>query len=194
MNQQKKLKIVGFDPSYRNWGIAIGSAPLDTGVMTIDDLQTICTEQQPKGGNVRASTWDIQCAYSLFEGVYNVAKDADIICVEVPTGAQNNKGATGHGICLGILGSLFSNKLILVTPQSVKKIIGAKDATKAESVALAVKKHPEAPWPMYRGKVSVGKAEHCADAIHAIYAAAQTKEFKQLIQEYNHANPNQETA
>lgn len=117
--------------------------------------------------------------------------DADIVCVEVPTGAQNNKGATGHGICLGILGSLFSNKFIYVTPQSVKKIIGDKAATKAESVALAVKKHPEAPWPTHRGKVSVTKAEHSADALHAIYAGAQTKEFKSLIQEYKHASANQ---
>ena len=162
--------------------------------MTIDDLRTVQTEPQPQGGKVRAGTWDIQSAYTLFDGVFEVVKDADIVCVEVPTGSQDAKAALGRGICIGILGSLFSNKLILVTPQSVKNIIGAKDATKAESVALAVKKHPEAPWPMYRGKVSVGKAEHCADAIHAIYAAAQTKEFKQLIQEYNHANPNQETA
>ena len=185
------LKVVGFDPSLRNWGIAVGSVPVDTGIMTVEDLRTIHTFQQPKGGQVRASTWDIQTAYTLFEGVYEVAKDADIICVEVPTGAQNNKGATGHGICLGILGSLFSNKLILVTPQSVKKIIGNKDATKAESVDLAVQKHPEAPWPMHRGKVSVTKAEHCADAVHAIYAGAQTKEFRQLIQDFKNASTNQ---
>ena len=189
-----KVKIVGLDPSLRNWGIAIGSASLETGVLTIEDLQTIHTEQQPKGGRVRASTWDIQSAYSLFEGVYQAVVDADIVCVEVPTGAQNNKGATGHGICLGILGSLFSNKVIFVTPQSVKKIIGDKAATKAESVALAMKKHPEAPWPMWQGKVSVTKAEHSADAVHAIYAGAQTKEFKQLIQEYKHASANQASA
>ena len=178
-------------PSLRNWGIAIGSASLDTGELTISDIQTICTEPQPKGGRIRASTWDIQSAYALYEGVFNAVVDADIVCVEVPTGAQNNKGATGHGICLGILGSLFSNKFIYVTPQSVKKIIGDKAATKAESVALAVKKHPEAPWPTHRGKVSVTKAEHSADALHAIYAGAQTKEFKSLIQEYKHASTNQ---
>lgn len=188
------IKVVGFDPSMRNWGIAIGSVSLDTGYMTIEELRTTHTFPQPKGGRVRSSTWDIQNAYALFEGAFEAAKDADIICVEVPTGAQNNKGATGHGICLGILGSLFSNKLVLVTPQSVKKIIGDAAASKAESVALAVKRHPEAPWPMWQGKVSVTKAEHCADAIHAIYAGAQTKEFKSLIQEYKHASSNQKTA
>ena len=187
------LKIVGLDPSLRNWGIAIGEALLDTGVLTITGLDTIRTEAQPANGRVRGSTWDIQSAYTLYEGVYNHIVDADIICVEVPTGAQNNIGATGHGICLGILGSLFSKKLIFVTPQSVKKIIGNKAATKADSVALAVSKHPEAPWPRHNGKVSVTKAEHSADALHAIYAGAQTKEFIQLIQECRHASSNQET-
>ena len=189
----RSLKIVGFDPSLRNWGIAIGSVSLDTGIMTIEELRTTHTYPQPKGGGIRGSTWDIQTAYTLFEEAFAAIKDADIVCVEVPTGAQNNKGATGHGICLGILGSLFSNKLILVTPQSVKKIIGNASASKADSVALAVKLHPEAPWPTWQGKVSVTKAEHCADAVHAIYAAAQTKEFKSLILEYKHASTDQET-
>lgn len=189
----KTLKVVGLDPSWRHWGIAIGSVPLDTGILTIESLDTVHTEAQPKGGRIRGSTWDIQTAYSLYEGVFEALVGADIICVEVPTGAQNSKGATGHGICLGILGSLLSNKMIFVTPQSVKKIIGKASATKAESVALAMSKHPEAPWPMYRGKVSVTKAEHSADALHAIYAGAQTNEFKQLIKEYKHASTDQET-
>lgn len=175
-------------PSLRNWGIAIGSVSLATGEMTISNISTAHTYLQTKGCSIRKSTWDIESAYSLYEAVYEAVKDADIVCVEVPTGAQNAQGGIGHGICLGILGSLFSNKLIFVTPQSVKKIIGSSNATKAESVALAMKKHPEANWPMHRGKVSVTKAEHSADAIHAIYAGAQTKEFKSLIQEYNHAN------
>ncbi len=187
----QKLKIVGLDPSLRNWGIAVGSASLDTGELTIHTLDTVHTEAQPKGGRICAPTWDIESAYTLYEGVYNHVKDADIICIEVPTGAQNNKGATGHGICLGILGSLLSNKMVLVTPQSVKKIIGKDNATKAESVAHAMRQHPEAPWPMWRGKVSVTQAEHSADAVNAIYAGAQTKEFKSLIQEYKHASTNQ---
>lgn len=186
----RKLKVIGLDPSYRNWGIAIGSASLTTGDLTIHTLDTIHTEAQPKGGRIRASTWDIESAYTLYEGVYNHVLDADIVCIEVPTGSQDAKAALGRGICLGILGSLLSNKMIFVTPQSVKKIIGKDNATKADSVAHAMSKHPEAPWPMHRGKVSVTKAEHSADAVNAIYAGAQTKEFKLLIKEYRHANSN----
>lgn len=184
MNQTKSLKVVGLDPSLRNWGIAICDVPIDTGIPRVVDLQTIHTEPQSKGCKIPKSTWDIQSAFTLYEGVYSAVIDADIVCVEVPYGSQDVKAAVGRGICLGILGSLFSNKLIFVTPQSVKKIIGKKDATKAESVALAVQKHPEAPWPVWKGKVSVTKAEHQADALHAIYAGAQTKEFKSIIQRH----------
>ena len=187
MSHQKHLKIVGLDPSLRNWGIAIGSVPLDTGIMKVTDLSTVHTHplDDPK---ISKSTWDIQSARTLYTGVQDAIKDADIVCVEVPYGSQDVKAAVGRGICLGILGSLTGKHFIYVTPQSVKKIIGDPKATKAESVALAVKRHPEANWPTHHGKVSVTKAEHQADAIHAIYAAAQTKQFKSIIQEYNHAN------
>ena len=114
-----------------------------------------------------------------------------MICVEVPYGSQDVKAAVGRGICLGVLGSLEGKNFIFVTPQSVKKIIGDPKATKADSVHLAYERHPEANWPIYRGKVSVTKAEHQADAIHAIYAGAQTKLFKSIIQEYKHASANQ---
>lgn len=183
-----KLKLVGLDPSLRNWGIAIGDVPLDTGQLQITDLQTITTEPLPKGAKVSKSTWDIQSANDLYVGVQTAIKDADIICVEVPYGSQDVKAAVGRGICLGVLGSLEGKNFIYVTPQSVKKIIGDPKASKAESVALAVKRHPEGKWPMWQGKVSVTKAEHQADAIHAIYAGAQTKEFKSIIQEYKDAN------
>lgn len=189
----KLLKVVGLDPSLRNWGIAIGSIPLDTGILTITDIKTICTEPMPKGSKETKSTHDINTAKHLYQGVQDAVSDADIVCVEVPYGSQDVKAAVGRGICLGVLGSLEPTNFIYVTPQSVKKIIGSPSATKAESVALAHKRHPEADWPMWNGKVSVGKSEHCADAIHAIYAAAQTKTFKALIQEYKNASSNQET-
>lgn len=190
MSQTKKLKVVGLDPSLRAWGIAIGSVLLDTGILTIEQIDTACTEPL-KETKISKSTWDIGSARTLYTQVQEAVKDADIICVEVPYGSQDVKAAVGRGICLGVLGSLTGKNFIYVTPQSVKKIIGKKDATKAESVALAMERHPEASWPMWNGKVSVTKAEHSADAIHAIYAGAQTKLFKSIIQEYRNASTNQ---
>ena len=188
---KKKLKVVGLDPSLRNWGIAIGSVPLDTGILTIESVNTIHTTPLPDHSKISKSTWDISSARHLHEGVQEAIKDADMICVEVPYGSQDVKAAVGRGICLGVLGSLEGKNFIFVTPQSVKKIIGDPKATKADSVHLAYERHPEANWPIYRGKVSVTKAEHQADAIHAIYAGAQTKLFKSIIQEYKHASANQ---
>lgn len=189
----RNLKIVGFDPSYRNWGVVIGSVPLDSGILTVHELHTIKTTPIPKSSKVRKSTYDISQATILSNGVLAAIKDADIICVEVPYGSQDAKSAVGRGVCLGILGLLPPEKTIFVTPQSVKKIIGSPTATKAESIRWSVKTHPEAPWPKYRNRVTISGAEHVSDALVAIYAAAQTKEFKSLIQEYKHASSNQKT-
>lgn len=191
---KSKIKIVGLDPSLRNWGIAIGSASLVSGEFTVTDLRTVTTQPNPKGSKVSSSTWDTQSAQTLYEGVADAISDADIVCVEVPYGSQDVKSAVGRGICLGVLGSLFDDRFILVTPQSVKKIVGAKDASKKECVHWATTKHPEAPWPMWLGKVSVGKAEHSADALIAIYSAAQTKEFQSIIKEHRHANQEKNAA
>lgn len=179
---------MGLDPSLRNWGIAVGSASLSDGSLVIDHIETITSVALEKNSKTSKTTHDINTAKAIYSRTRELIEDADIVCVEVPYGSQDVKAAVGRGICLGVLGSLEAKNFIYVTPQSVKKIIGSDSATKAESVALAVRLHPEAEWPTHNKRISVTKAEHCADAIHAIYAAAQTKEFKSIIQEYNHAN------
>ena len=76
---KSKIKIVGLDPSLRNWGIAIGSASLVSGEFTVTDLQTITTQPQEKGSRVSKSTWDIQSAQTLYKGVADAISDADMI-------------------------------------------------------------------------------------------------------------------
>lgn len=181
------LKIVGCDPSWRNWGIAIGDVSLATGDLKITDMRVILTgikEDHTK----RKSQLDIESAELLCEGVRKAIDGADIVTVEVPYGSQNASAAKGQGICMGVLGSVKEDHFVYVTPQSVKKIIGDPKATKGDVVRWCVARHPEAPWPMHQGKVNISKAEHMADAIVSIYAASQTKEFKQLISEYKNAN------
>lgn len=136
----------------------------------------------------RKAELDIRSATMLYEGVSEFIEGSDIVTVEVPTGSQDAKAATARGVCLGVIGSVRTDKFIYVTPQSVKKIIGKPDATKAEVVQWASERHPEAPWPKWGNKINISQAEHMADAIVSIYAAAQTKEFKQLISEYKNAN------
>ncbi|WAW11631.1 crossover junction endodeoxyribonuclease [Acinetobacter phage nACB1] len=170
--------------------MAIGHASLDDGNLVISDMRVVHTgilEDHTK----RTSELDIISATQLYEGVQEVVHDADIVCVEVPTGSQSADAAKGRGICLGVLGSVKADHFIYVTPQAVKKVVGNPKATKREVVEWASKQHPEAPWPMYRGNIKIGEAEHMADAIVAIYAAASTPEFKQLILEYKHASTNQ---
>lgn len=180
------LKVIGLDPSLRNWGIAAGLYDTETGVLTVKTLRVTQTKE-PKGKGVRVNSDDLRSAKELMEGVQPFLEQANLIFVEVPSGTQSAKGAMASGICIGVLGAIRATgtPFFEVTPIEVKKAtVGKQTATKAEMIAWAMKEHPEAPWPMqnYKGsqKVVAGTAEHMADAVAAIYAGLKTNEYKQL--------------
>ena len=60
--------------------------------------------------------------------------------------------------------------------------------SKSEMIDWAVDMHPDANWPLYKRDkswyISEAKAEHMADALAAIYAGAETKQFLNLINQY----------
>lgn len=175
------LKVVGLDPSFRNLGIAIGYMNTQDGSLTIKELHTIKTEPKPKKSKLSTSSWDITQARLLYDALQLYTSDADVVCVEVPYGSQDVKAAVGRGICLGVLSTIPCKNVINITPQSSKKILGNKSATKADSVAWASNLHPEAPWSKSRGRITIGPNEHVADAILAIYSAANQQDFTQYI-------------
>lgn len=185
-----KVKIVGCDPSFRHWGMASGYASLEDGELKITDMKVVHTHIK-EDHTTRKSELDIRSATMLYEGVTEFIEGADIVAVEVPTGSQDYEAAKARGVVIGVLGSVKAENFVYVTPQSVKKVVGNPKATKAEVVAWASERHPEAPWPKWRGKINISQAEHMADAIVAIYAAAETPRFKQLILEYRNASTNQ---
>ena len=92
-----------------------------------------------------------------------------------------------YGVCIGILGTVANTRVPLIEVNALetrKVITGKKEATKAQAIAWAMAKHPEAPWPTktVKGVTSVidSRAEHMADAIAAIYAAMETDTFKTM--------------
>lgn len=184
------LKVVGLDPSMSNWGVAIGYVPLDTGTMNIKELHVISPDKQKDVHKLRQSEKDLSVSRELYEELQKHLKDADVVCVELPYGSQSSRAMMNVGMCTGLLGALDKDcSFIFVTPQMSKKLVGGVvTITKREMIAWASAQHPEAPWPRHRGTITVTKAEHMADAVIAIYAASQTKQFKNLIQEYKHAN------
>lgn len=181
------IKVVGLDPSLRNWGIAVGTYDTATKQLHIDDLQVTCPVIST-GKQVRQNSRDLEAAYQLYIGALNACRDAHAIFVEVPVGSQSARAMASYGVCVGVLGAIRAGGMPFyeVTPTEVKlAATGKKLATKAEMIAWASGKHKEAPWPVYRQKgvdlMSEAKAEHMADAIGAIYAGLAGQAFQQSL-------------
>ena len=182
------IKVVGFDPSLRNWGIAKGVFyPYDAKQLVIKQLDVI-QPVLPKGKQVRQNSLDLESAYQLTKGALEAAKDAQAIFVEVPVGSQSARAMASYGVCVGVLGALRATGIPFfeVTPTEVKMAAyGKQTATKKEMIEWALLHHPEGNWPTYKehGKevISEAKAEHMADAIAAIYAGVASNQFQQFI-------------
>ena len=182
------MRVVGFDPSLRNWGIAKGIfIPGPYPRLHIEKVDVINPEL-PTGKQVRQNSLDLESAKQLCAAALSAAKDAQAIFVEVPVGSQSARAMASYGICVGVLGALRATGIPFfeVTPTEVKMAsAGKKTATKLEMIQWAMNQHPEANWPRYKQngvvKVSEAKAEHMADATAAIYAGLACNLFQQLL-------------
>jgi Holliday junction resolvasome RuvABC endonuclease subunit len=182
-----RFVVVGFDPSLRNWGVAKGIYVPAEKKLVIEYLDVIHT-QHDDSKQVRNNSKDLETAQQLCKGAWEASEGAQAIFVEVPHGSQSARAMASYGICVGVLGALRTAGIPFfeVSESEVKKATtGNRKATKTETIAWAMAKHPEAPWPMYSRNgqllVSEAKAEHMADAIGAIYAGLASKPFQQLI-------------
>lgn len=185
------LRIVGFDPSLRNWGVAKGilipgDAHSDT-VIDIQELSVIKTESE-KAKQVRQNSSDLDAAELLMQGALKAAEGAQAIFVEVPVNSQSARAAVSYGICIGVLGALRASGIPFfeVNPTEVKIAATAnKNASKLDMINWATSLYPQAPWPTQTIKgvnsIVVGTAEHMADAVAAIHAGIVSKSFKQML-------------
>ncbi|HCW3947857.1 TPA: crossover junction endodeoxyribonuclease RuvC [Acinetobacter baumannii] len=182
----KPLKIVGMDPSLRNWGMS--KALYDPESQSLEILEFgLIQPEIPTAKSVRQSEKDILSAYHLFTQAYHFAKDADIVCVEVPVGSQSARALVSYATCTSVIGSLIAMgmNVVAVTPTEVKKVIGNPQASKHEVIEWVRKLHPLAPFPTYKKSgqvlISEAKAEHLCDSVVAIYAGMRKKRFLQLV-------------
>lgn len=179
----RTIRVVGMDPSLRNWGIAMGTYELTKGLLTINGLSLV-NPVLPKGKQVRQNSLDLESAYQLSKCALEPAKYAHAVFVEVPVGSQSARAMASYGICVGVLGAMRAAGIPFfeVTPTEVKlAACGRKDATKEQMIAWATSRHPEANWPIHAGQVSAAKAEHMADAVAAIYAGVASNPFRQTL-------------
>ena len=181
------LKVIGIDPSLRNWGIASGRLYKDSARLQFDDLQVVNPEL-PKAKQVRQNSLDLESAKQLCKATLDAVEGAHAIFVEVPVGSQSARSMASYGICVGVLGALRATGIPFfeVSPNEVKLVsVGKKTATKHEMIQWATEKHPEANWPRYmqngESLISEAKAEHMADAIAATYAGLHSTAFQQVL-------------
>lgn len=187
MSQSKLIKVVGQDPSLRNWGLAVGYYDLETKKLTIDEVD-IVNPVLPTGKQVRQNSSDLESAFQLYKGAVDHTVGAHAVFVEVPVGSQSARAMASYGICVGVLGALRANGIPFfeVTPTEVKLAsVGNKTATKQDMIDWAVAAHPEANWPKYKHHgieiVSSAKAEHMADAVASIHAGLSCNAFQQML-------------
>lgn len=179
-----QIPVLGFDPSFRNWGWASALLDLDTGVMTTPVLGLIKTAEEPKGKQVRQNSYDIEAAEELAKGAIPLAQAAKVVFIEVPHGSQSAASMKGYGVCIGIIGAIRAAGIPIIEvseSESKKTMTTRRVATKEEMIAAAQAWYPNANWPMHAGKISAGKAEHMADAIAAIHAGVNTQQFQNLM-------------
>lgn len=183
----KGIRVVGFDPSLRNWGIAKGIFTRSDRSLQIHEVSVI-NPVLPTGKQVRQNSLDLESAKQLCKAALDAAQGAQAIFVEVPVGSQSARAMASYGICVGVLGALRASGIPFfeVSPTEVKVAgPGFANAKKQEMIQWAMAAHPEANWPMYKqngkGMVSEAKAEHMADATAAIYAGLSCNSFQQML-------------
>lgn len=185
-----KIRVCGFDPSMRNWGMAVADLDLRSGLLDVPTL-SIIQPRDEKSKQVRKNSKDLALAKQLFEGAYDTAKSCKVVFVEVPVGSQSARAMASYGVCVGVLGSLagLGITIIEVSPEENKKALtGIKHASKEAMISAAMAEYPTANWPRQERNGATFKkgdlkaeAEHVADAIGAIHAGCATPTFQTLL-------------
>jgi Holliday junction resolvasome RuvABC endonuclease subunit len=169
-------RIVGLDPSLRNWGMVNALYDHEQKTLSVQSLEIIQPDLS-RAESSKQNILDMTSANQLYAQTWALIRDADFIIAEIPSGSQSARASLASGICIGVLGSICARNtfIIPVTPTEVKLAgFGSRTATKKQMIEWAVTKHPEADWPRYKSKgelvINEGKAEHMCDALAVIYA------------------------
>ena len=166
-------RVLGFDPSLRNWGFAACIWENSTGLV-IQNTGTISVKSEETKPNKR----DMHDAQMLFSNVHHLLKTfaPDVVVAEIPIGSQNANGMKGYAICITILAIIkqMGIPIIEISPYDLKRVVGSTTASKKDVVNWVNKQHPNL-LPTHRGQLNISQSEHIADAIVAIYAHLTTK-------------------
>lgn len=168
------IKVLGLDPSLRSWGLA--ACLYREG--KIEVVETRITKTKNTKG-IKQNASDIIAANTLYNELITPIKWADVICIEVPHGSQSSRAMVSYGVCVALIGVIqaLNPSIVQVSANDVKAVVRTDKShkpTKQEIIDWVKDKHPEANLP------TTLSAEHICDAIVAIYAALDIKDFKDI--------------
>ena len=189
-----KVKVTGIDPALRNFGFAHGIYDTDTGEIEITNLVLAQTESADKKTSkvLRKNSDDLSRAHILHQAMQDETQGVTFAFIEVPVGSQSSRAMASYGVCIGVIASC-PVPYFQLTPSEVKLIAtGSKNASKEEMIQWATTKHPQANWLTRKSKgelVLMLDNEHLADAVAAIYAGVNGREFQQAIAMFTAMSP-----
>lgn len=177
-----KIKILGSDPAFANYGMAIVEVDIFTKEMNPLMIRTVKTAKTKDRKKVRVSSDNVSRARTLYSGFREWEGKVELNAAEIPYGGQSASAAFAFGVVTGII-ACHDKPLIQVSPAEVKKVAtGYSTASKQEMIEWATELWPDLPWK--KGTAKSGKKysdlnEHMADALAIVAAAIQTDQFDQ---------------
>lgn len=177
----KRITILGQDPAFTNYGLALVEVDPITGQMFPKWLKLIETKKSTVK-SVRVSSDKLSRAQLIIREVRQLEQDCDICAAEIPSGAQSASAANALGIALGIVAGCTKPLIEVTAAEAKKAATGYSDASKGDMVAWAYEQWPGLNWAKGNSKDMpsglANKNEHLADALAIVKAAIQTATFQ----------------
>lgn len=153
------MKVLGLDPSLRNWGFSLAEYTNELKIIDTGVIQIKPSKQQYK--NIE----DMLVAQEIYKQLHSLIKGIDVICVELPVGSKSSRAMVSYATCVALVGVLrtINPNIIVVRPNQIKRYVGSNTASKDDVINWVKTKYPNLKLPVKT------KAEHICDSIIAIH-------------------------
>lgn len=188
----RSITMLGLDPGLSNTGYAVADVDPERGtIIRTVELGLIKTERDTHA-RIRRTSDDYRRAHALHKAIRHIVDrhGISVAASEMVTTSPYVRPSLNFGIMLGVLAS-FDFYLIELLPREVKKAVtGNRDAKKETIIrwALDATRADDVEWPTsarankmgltYGGCHVTLAAEHQADALAVVAAAAQSEQLR----------------
>lgn len=195
MTRSQPITILGLDPGLSNTGYAIAEVDPQCGKIVRTVELGLLTTERDTHAKIRRTSDDYGRARDLHRGLRAIIDRhaVTVAACEMVTTSKNLRPTLSAGICLGVVASL-AFFLIQLLPREIKMAVtGNRDAPKEAMIrwALGITEGDDVRWPTsqrankraitFGGRHVSLSAEHQADALAAVQAAAQSAQLRELM-------------